>query len=135
MLWDINGKVCAKYVYENGKGKEFVQVNKIGYCNLRKQVVLACEDNTTRIYSTSSSSPIHSISTPSSPSTLTIQDHLLAIATHSSSLHIYDMRRWQLLSEPQFCHESKYDMGIGSVAFVGDILISAGADGVIKGWK
>lgn len=21
MLWDLNGKVCAKYVYENGKGK------------------------------------------------------------------------------------------------------------------
>lgn len=94
-LWDLNGKICQKYLYEVDKNRDAFQfqVNRLAWFSTLKTIAAGCEDNYIRLFDYNQGKLIKKLSMTASVGALSLRNNYQIVAgCQDSSFSIWDIR-------------------------------------------
>jgi WD40 repeat protein len=98
-LWNVEGKLISKYIYEGEKGKEpaYMQTNRLEFSKEHKLIIAGCEDSYVRFFDYSSGKIIKKLPTEGAVSSVLSWDEQILASDHKSSLYFWDLRTFSLI--------------------------------------
>lgn len=94
---------------------------------------MGCQDGALRLFSPGFNRMIRKMYVDTSISCVkSMTDWQIVCGTHSGSLSIWDLRKYQKVLQFEKCHQTKYDEGILCLWAQPDRVFTGGADGSIK---
>ena len=133
-LWNVEGKIASKFLYEMEKGKEAAraQINQLEVMKDKKMLLGGCEDGFVRIFDLSTGKIIKKLESRASVSCVLGWEWTIVSGDHSGCVSTWDTRMLRLIEEREDVHLNKYDAGVTCLSRVESWLLTSGADGMVK---